>query len=259
MFVHSAGLTCFHWFAVQHFNEITQCVVIQIQLSQIKTSQTKVIFHQPDFHPLYHSSKYTFWSFVQKIWISYPTRPARLLQIQSLVRATVTVAVKRTVERWRNHSGTKHARWQKQATATPSKAPARTWDGVWPRSSLSFLLLMGCPWNRSSTITFRTCHRITQIYWIIGMYPLYYKGIIFSGIVSQHTNKGGFYDLVTKLFSNLLDHNQMLRLQERIQQIIIISLTDHSETPTMSEQNHNILRQPDTQNNHKQGYVGCAA
>lgn len=48
--------------------------------------------------------------------------------------------------------------WQQiQATTMPSRAPPRTCDGVWPRSSLSFLLLMGCPWNKSATIILRTC------------------------------------------------------------------------------------------------------
>lgn len=48
--------------------------------------------------------------------------------------------------------------WQKnQATAMPSRAPPRTCDGVWPSSSFSFLLLIGCPWNKSSTIRLRTC------------------------------------------------------------------------------------------------------
>lgn len=49
----------------------------------------------------------------------------------------------------------------------PNRAPARTCDGVWPSSSFSFLLLMGCPSNKSSTIRLRTCIHPFSIYFRI--------------------------------------------------------------------------------------------
>lgn len=54
--------------------------------------------------------------------------------------------------------------WQhSQATRMPRRAPAKTWDGVWPRSSFSFRWLSGCPWNNTFTIRFRTYIYIERI------------------------------------------------------------------------------------------------